>query len=418
MYFITINKKVTMINEKNSYFSILNPEVQQFIRENEKIDVVSLLLKKNKKNWEWNEIATQIEGRKKLAQKINSWYNDTTIITQKLALEQCSSENIAQLKAKLIGNGKKLIDLTGGFGVDTYFLGQNFQEVIHIEPNEDLQNIVKYNFEQLNFKNITFLNQKAEEYLENNLLQSDDTIYIDPSRRDAQGQKVFFWKDLLPNVLQIWHHLKKVQKIMIKTSPLIDITQGINEIPEKPSTVFIIGTKNEVKEVVFFWENRNEINQNDTKIEIFTIDNTTKCHLSINTTTEKNTKVEYDFPKKYLYEPFPAILKAGAFQYFAQKYNLKKLHLHTHLYTSEALCEDAQGRIFEIESICQYNKKEIQRFLPDKKANITIRNFPENVAQIRKKLALTEGGNRYIFACKNKEDKLILIICKKIDEKK
>ncbi len=402
---------------QNTDFLITDKNVQIFIRENENIDIAALLLKKNKdidkKNWHWQEIATQIEGRKKLAQKINSWYNETTIITQKLALEQCSSEKMAQLKAKIIGNGQKLIDLTGGFGVDTYFLGQNFQDISHIEPNEILQNIVKENFKQLNFKKVSFYNQTAEQYLAENTLNKNDIIYIDPSRRDAQGQKVFLWKDLLPNVINIWHYLEKVQKIMIKTSPLIDISQGIKELPISPQKVFIIGTKNEVKEVLFFWENNKNNPQNDIKIEVFTIENNTEHHFYFDLSEEKNIEIEYSLPQKYMYEPFPAILKSGAFQYFAKKYNLKKLHLHTHLYTSETLCKDAQARIFEVENICQYDKKVIQKIIPEKKANITTRNFPENVAQIRKKLQLAEGGEKYIFASKNIDNKLILIIGKK-----
>ncbi|TAE66703.1 MAG: class I SAM-dependent methyltransferase [Bacteroidetes bacterium] len=409
-----------MTNSDEIFFSIVDISVQKFIRENEKIDITDLLLKKNKdidkKNWQWNEIATQIEGRKKLAQKINSWYNDTIIITQKLALEQCSSENIAKIKAKIIGNGKKLIDLTGGFGVDTYFLGQNFEHIFHIEPNQNLQNIVKENFKQLNFDKVYFYNQNAEQFLAENILNPNDIIYIDPSRRDAQGQKVFRWKDLLPDVINIWHYLEKVQKIMIKTSPLVDISQGIKELKNPPEKIFIIGTKNEVKEVLFFWENNQNIKKNheiDIKIEVFTIEKEIYHHFNFDLLAEKNTEIEYSLPQKYIYEPFPTILKSGAFQYFAKKYNLKKLHLHTHLYTSETLCEEAQARIFEVENVCQYDKKIIQKIIPEKKANITTRNFPENVTQIRKKLALAEGGEKYIFAAKNLENKLVLIVCKK-----
>jgi hypothetical protein len=403
-------------------FSIIDEEVQDFIHANENVNIQDLPLKKSKdKNtlhWAWNEIATQIEGRKKMAQKIPSWYHKKGIITTKLALEQCSSEQTAQFKAEILGENECVIDVTGGFGVDTYFFAQKNKNILHIEPNPDLQAIVKHNFKQLACENVTFFNENAEFFLKNRIKENSKiqtAIYIDPSRRDEKGNKVFQWKDLSPHCLELWEYLEKIPKILIKTSPLLDLSEGIKYFPIPPQEIFVVGTKHEVKEVLLYWENEKNTNQN-IKIQAITLlEEQEKCIFSFEREEEKKAELYVNLPQKFLYEPYPSILKAGAFKLFAQRYNLKKLHIHSHLYTSETLENHIPVRIFQIENTCNYDKKALQKIIPTQKANITARNFVDDVPTIRKKLQLKEGGEVYIFATKNCEDNYVLLVCQKVN---
>lgn len=113
-----------------------------------------------------------------------------------------------------------------------------------------------------------------------------------------------------------------------------------------------------------------------------------------------------------MYEPNAAILKSGGFHQISNQLNVFKLHQHSHLYTSDSLI-DFPGRIFKIKNIIPYDKKKISKIVPDKKANITTRNFPKTVAQIRKETKLKDGGNLFLFFSTDRNNKLIVLICLK-----
>jgi hypothetical protein len=130
---------------------------------------------------------------------------------------------------------------------------------------------------------------------------------------------------------------------------------------------------------------------------------------------EITAKSVYSRPLNFLYEPNAAILKAGAFKSTGNQFRLKKLHEHTHLYTSEKEVR-FPGRVFKILSVCPYNKKSLGK-LGVAKANITIRNFPMQVVEIRKKHKILEGGELYLFFVKDCHNKLQIIKCTKTEQK-
>ena len=180
--------------------AILNTEIQEFINANLQSDISSLLLKGihfDKANSK--EIIEQIEAKKRSEKKLPTWFKSKNIYyPNKLNVEQTSSEITANYKASLI-SGESLIDLTGGFGIDAYYFSKKCQHVIHCEINTKLSEIVKHNFEGLQTRNITCLNENGIDALKR-LDISFDWIYIDPSRRDDKKQKVFLLSDCTPNV--------------------------------------------------------------------------------------------------------------------------------------------------------------------------------------------------------------------------
>lgn len=395
--------------------SILDQEIQTFIRLNLKTNVSDLLLQKNKwADYPMTEIAEQIQCLQKAEKKLPTWFVTENIIYTSLSLEQCSSELTAQFKSKVI-KGKNLVDLSGGFGVDSYFFAKRFEKVMHIEPNLGLQNLVKHNFEQLKCDNIAFLNQTALAFLQ--LANQVDVIYLDPSRRDDAKQKVYGLEDCEPNVLDLLPILfEKTQTILLKTSPMLDIDLAIRQL-NFVKRVFVVSVENEVKELLFLLE--NEIEFDTENIEIQAVDlkkNTPNKVFSLTKKEEKTSQISYSKPLKYLIEPNLGILKAGAFKSFAQKFDLLKLHPNSHLYTTDSQMNltEIPARVFRIEAICKYDKKTVQQVLPNLKANLTVRNFPDSVAQIRKKLHLKEGGEDYLFATTIEQNELVIIVCKKV----
>lgn len=390
--------------------SLLSIEVQEFINSNLNADITQLALQKNKlPNSDWTAVLTQIVSKQKARTKLPSWFNTPNIYYPvKISIEQTSSEKTAEYKSTLI-SGNKLIDLTGGFGVDDYYFAQKMNEVNHCEINEELSEIVAYNLGQLNIENIRCIAGDSSETLRN-LNQQFDWIYIDPSRRsDAKG-KVFMLKDCLPNVPDLLdYYFGFAPNIMVKTAPILDISAGLSELKNVKS-IHIVALENEVKELLWILEKNHS---GSTTIKT--------CNLTKEASQEfsfehgSRAVPEFSLPKKYLFEPNAAIMKSGGFDEISTQFNLPKLHPHSHLYTSEELI-DFPGRIFEIEHSIEYNKQDMKIFLENKKANITTRNFPETVENIRKKWKINDGGNKYCFFTTDVNNNKIVLLCGKVNK--
>lgn len=390
-------------------YSLLNLEIQKFITANLTVKSAYLAFQKNPfPNTDWKEIINQIVVKQKAKDKLPSWFQTENILyPSKISLEQTSSEKTAAYKASLV-SGERLIDLTGGFGVDDFYFAKKVKQVTHCEINEELSKIVAHNFNQMNVANCDCIIGDSKQILED-LNQKLDWIYIDPSRRNEAKGKVFMLKDCTPNVPELLdYYFQYSSNILIKTAPILDITAGLLEL-KNVKEVHIVAVNNEVKELLWIME-KNYSND----IVLKAINLLKNTHETFETTqSEMELPATFSLPKKYLYEPNSAIMKSGAFNVVASKYSIHKLHPNSHLYTSDTLI-DFPGRGFEIEKIIPYHKTEMKTFLVEKKANVTTRNFSETVESIRKKWKIKEGGNLYGFFTTDKNDHKIVLLCSKI----
>jgi len=390
--------------------AILNNDIQLFINENIGISIAHLALKKNPfPTVNWIEILNQIAAKSKAKDKLPTWFSSKNIIyPSKISVEQTSSEKTALYKSTLV-SGEKLIDLTGGLGVDDFYFAKKIKNVFHCEMNKELSEIVQHNFEVLEAENIKCYFGDSFEILKN-LDQQFDWIYIDPSRRNDAKGKVFMLKDCLPNVPELLNdYLLFSKNILVKTAPILDISAGLLEL-KNVKNIHIVAVDNEVKELI--WEIQKNylgtiiiksINFNKEKTEIFDF-----------TLDEIQVPSNFGLPQKYLFEPNAAIMKSGGFDQVSHSFKINKLHPHSHLYTSNELIA-FPGRSFEIIHVIDYNKKEMKQFLERKKANLTIRNFPETVENIRQKWKIEAGGDVYCFFTTDVNNQKIVLICKKIE---
>jgi len=386
--------------------NILNTETQDFITKNLKSDIAKLLFKGSPfKDISIKEIVEQIESKSKSNSKLPKWFESKNIYyPNKLNIEQTSSEITANYKAKLL-SGNTIIDLTGGFGVDCFAFSTIFKEVTHCEINNELSAIVKHNFKVLNTKNITTIAIDGLAYLKTQ--KEFDWIYIDPSRRNDIKGKVFLLNDCLPNIPENLDLLFKHSKnILIKASPLLDITSAINEL-KFVKEVHIIAVQNEVKELLFVLDKLYK-----GCITIKTVNLTKHPEEHFEAIFKDTLKATYSEPQTYLYEPNSAILKAGLFNEVSVELSVSKLNINSHLYTSSTL-QTFPGRSFKVLQQTSYNLKALKKILPSKKANITTRNFPETVAQIRKKTKLKDGGDTYLFFTTDCDENKIVLICER-----
>ena len=380
--------------------NLLDENVQRFIREYEGT-TTTLLLKKPVFNGISNkELAQQIEGRRTAAKKLPFLLTTEGILfPPTLNLEQTSSEATAQYKAQGL-HGERFLDLTCGFGIDAFFLSEKFKEVTLVEQNKELLSKVEHNWQVLGRK-ATFINGSAEAFLKATTAHYN-LIYLDPARRDALKQKKFLLEDLSPNILELQSVLlQKADKVLTKLSPMIDISYLLHTLP-KITHIHLVALRNEVKEVLVVQEAKTEI---ETQVQIHCVNlETEEPILQFAEKVLHSSQAVYSAPKKYLYIPNNALLKSGAFNYIAQYFEVEKLDVNTHLYTSERLKKPFAGRVMQV--VTPINLKELKK---GSKYCILSKNYPLSVAEIKKKYRIVEGGNEYLIFTRSVEGLVVLL---------
>lgn len=343
-------------------------------------------------------ISDQIKGRRKIKEKFPFLESvKGFVFPPYLSVEQSSSQFTAFAKSQFI-QGSKILDMTGGMGIDAYFLSKTNSHYTLIEKDSNLVDINRYNFDLQDISNVDIICDDSKNYLEN----TDDTydvIYIDPARRSADGsnKKVFLLEDLRPNVLTILQSLwAKAQDIWIKLSPLIDISYLISAFGNIRE-IIVLSVKNEVKEVLVHLKKPLE---EALKPERIAIDIDRNFMLSIiSDDLRAPTRIDnFQAFGQYIYEPSKAIIKAQLADCAAEKCGLNKLQANTFFYSSNKQIGNWQGRIFKIDRILSARPKQFRKDFPFKKANIISRNHPMNTKMIAKKYGLQDGGDRYILA--------------------
>ncbi|WP_026903056.1 class I SAM-dependent methyltransferase [Pedobacter glucosidilyticus] len=386
--------------------ALLDKEVQDYIRLIADADVNKIILKGSPfKNIDVKEIANQIQGKKSTLKKLPLWANtDGIIYPPKLNLEQSSSEITALYKSKLVKNAK-LVDLTGGFGVDDFYFAKEAKEVVHCELNPQLSALAKHNNQLLGAQNIAYYTGDSHEYLQK--IQQTDIIYTDPSRR-VENSKVFLLQDCEPNIIQhLDFYLSKASKIILKAAPILDIYAAVKAL-KYVSEIHVVSVNNECKELLFVIEKQASA----TKIICALLSADHQNILEFPYLEEENIiSASYKNPETYLYEPDAAILKAGLFKSIAQKFNLNKLHQHSHVYTSTALEQDFPGRVLKIKAyydLKQFSRQQIE------KANVICRNFPLKPEEVKKKFKIKDGGDTYLYCTTISNGLKIMIIAERI----
>lgn len=419
-----------------NYYTLLQDDIQSFIEVNKGKEITQTLLNLPKEYQHLRiEIGNQIKSLQKSKLKLSLWYNsDKILFPPSLSIEQASSETTAEYKASLLEENNNdienqiLVDLTGGMGVDSFYFSKKVGKVIYIEQNELLASIAKHNFEQLGITNIEVICGNSEDFLkkakEENLIF--DWIYLDPARRDNVQKKVFLLEDCQPNIIYLWDSFKSIgKKWLLKTAPLLDIQLVLNRLTQVKK-VEVVALQNECKEVLYQLDSYTKNTESD-KVEIKAINlhakNSKKENFEAKITEqfsflrhkEKEISIDYSIKNKiqnFLYEPNVAVLKAGAFKSIAEYYQLNKLSVNTHLYTSQDLKENFIGKTFKIVEGIPFSKKEVKRKFGKKEFNVVARNFPMSVKDLRKQFSIVEGNNEFLFfttlTSNSIDDKIVL----------
>lgn len=375
----------------------------EFIRAHRNDDVRDLALRQSLyPDVDMRYVVEQIAAWQMARKKLPAWAEREDIVyPAHLSMEQCSSQMTAEYKASIVPEGEAMTDLTAGFGVDATIIGRKFKKLIYVEKDESLCKIAKNNLPLMGINDFEVINADGVDVLKS--LSHQSLIFLDPARRDEHGGKTIQISDCTPDVTQLQDLLlEKADTVMIKLSPMLDISNILREL-KCVREIYIVGVENECKEILVKTSVQGELDG----VFCVNIGKNGKRDVYVVPDDERTAECRYtDEVLEYLYEPNASIRKAGCFKSLARTYNVFKLHPSSHLYTSNEFIKNFPGRVFKVESTYSLKDKALKSI---KKANLTIRNFPATVAELRKRLKISEGGSDYLFATTLADGKRVII---------
>ena len=399
---------------------LINEKTRDFIRQHENDDIRKLALQGTKDSEvDLMVVLQQIAGRQTARRKLPSWAAvEEVFYPPHLNMEQCSSEQTARYKSSLLKGGQRYVDLTGGFGVDFYWMSQGFQHRFYIERDEALCAIAEHNFEVLGLP-CTVCCCDTTKYLTK--MEHADVVFLDPARRNEHGARTFGIEDCTPNVLEMLPLLRmKADTIVLKLSPMLDWRKAVSAL-QCVSEVHIVSVDNECKELLLILKNEQRENlrlvcvNNDSAFEIVRSLRTASPLPTDYESAPYGLKTPPSDVHLYLYEPNASIMKAGCFEALEERFPVSQVSSNSHLFLSDKEISHFPGRGFLILSTSSMNKKELKSALATiSQANIAVRNFPLSAQQLRQKLKIKDGGDTYIFATTTVEGGHQLFICRKI----
>ena len=386
---------------------MISPEEILFMEKNKDKDPYQIAMSaKQNSSIDILKMASQIQARQKLSQKLPTWIlNQNIFFPKSISQEQASSEITAEFKASIVSGN--VLDLTGGMGVDSAAFAKKANQVVYVERHQDLKEITAYNHGQLGYTNIQHILGDGLTYL-NQADSTFDFIYLDPARRNTKGDKVLLFKDCEPNVLDFLPMMKDKSQLLLKTSPLLDLERAIVELGGVDK-IWVVCVKNEVKEILFLKSKNSTL---DPEIDIIELNFEHSIIFSGTLKAEKRKQTSLGPISNFLYEPHPGILKAGFFK-LVETENMIKINSNTHLYSSKELDTKFPGKSFRVIETGPVDMGWLKKHLPNKKLNISTRNFPGKPEDLRKKLKLSEGGDFTLFGYRNHQNQVELALTQK-----
>ena len=409
----------------------MNEATQQFVRQHADDDVRQLALRGSKDpEVDLSAALEQIQGRQTALRKLPSWAACEGLqYPPHLSMEQCSSEQSARYKAAVLQDWLRhcaasspsqpmsasettlFIDLTGGFGVDFSFLARGFKEAVYVERQSHLCQLARHNFKQLGLGEARVVEADATDFLHQ--LTHASAIFLDPARRDAQGSRTYGIADCTPDVLTLRNDLlNKADVVLLKLSPMLDWRKTVTDLgTECVREVHIVSVGGECKELLVLLSKQGSglklFCVNDEEVLEMPADNQVLPAAVIPDTITPDTF-------SYLYEPNASVMKAGCFRFLSQHFGVVQIAPNSHLFLSQQPIAQFPGRSFCIVATTSMNKKELKQALAGiRQANITTRNFPLSVAQLRQRLKLADGGSHYLFATTWADGSHRLFICER-----
>lgn len=368
----------------------------------------------------------QIEARRQIKNKLPQWYAcPDLIMSGRVPAEQCSSELTARYKSRLLPVGcTSLCDLTGGMGVDFYYMSQGLSHSVYCERQHHLCEAARHNFEVLGLTGF----EVREGVSDVSSIPDVDAIYLDPARRSSDGGRVFEISECEPDIVS-WQDtlLEHCQVLITKVSPMADVQRSLLRL-HNVTDVHVVAVKNECKEVIFVQRGRESASMSQSgEILVHCVDFVTAGEISFSFAASElgnNNVCLAEGIGKYLYEPDVTIMKTMAFGALSARYEqLSAFDRDTHLFTSDFYVPDFPGRSFVVDEVIPFSSKTIKAFGKSlqvsmgvkgkPQANVATRNFPLSPEELRNRAGLRDGGEVYIFGALHSKLGNVIVRCHK-----
>lgn len=401
----------------------MDAEMQEWITLHETDDPLRLRLR-FRGNEGINQAIMQIECRRKAASRLPvTLANKAFMFPTSLSAEQATSEPLAKIHADIAGytTGSRHLDLTCGLAIDSFEAARRGASVTAVDIDSEVIRAAAHNARVLDLEaNFKGINADSSEFIANtNGLW--DTIFIDPARRGDGGKKITAITDCRPDVTPMLAPiLSLAPKIIIKASPMLDMTAVANELNSAAhgkgtvTRMIAVGTTRECKEIVAVIERGTSAGYTIESVtalpspdnyNIFKVDSESKA---------APTVTESPRPGTYLYEPYPSVMKTSAWGNLAAiDPSLAQLHPNTHLFVSTQPVEAFPGTAMIIERVENFNDKNLKSIAKDfPKLNVATRNFIISAPELTKRLRVKEGGDKRLYGVRmGVSGSLVLLLC-------
>lgn len=413
---------------------IWNDEVRQFVASHIGDDTTRLLLSAHRfPGIDVPFAVEQIESRRRLRTKLPEWYaNDDLIMSGRVPAEQCSSEQTARFKRSvMLHDARSLCDMTGGMGVDFWYMSQGLERAIYTERQPMLCQAARHNFsilQQQFLKNDDTVIEIREGLSTELPVPDVDVIFLDPARRSADGARIYEISDCEPDVVS-WQDelLKHCRQLITKLSPMADITRSLSRL-RNVTDVYVVSVRNECKELLFVQQplpidstdsgsllQQPDSGQCSVHCIDFLSDRMIEFQYGLGESRQSVPPVLANEMGTYLYEPDVSVMKCQAFGILSERFQMPMLDTDCHYFTSNDLRLDFPGRIMAVDEQIDFSSKGLKRLrsvIPQ--ANIATRGFPLTADELRRRTGIRDGGETYLFGVTLRGRGPILVRCHKI----
>ena len=335
-------------------------------------------------------VLTTLRLRKKAAKKFPRFANEMLFTED--GLQQASHPLVRRYRARAL-ESSSVLDLCCGIGADSLAFAAAGHHVLGLDIDPVRIAIAGRNAEVMAL-NAVF--QVAD--VGKSIPDGFEGIFYDPGRRDRQGRRIHHVEHYLPplSLARAW----KAQDITVKLSPGVDLRQ----LESYGGQVEFVSVKGQLTEALLRL-------RRPTSLPMATLLIGSEIHHLFHRGLQY---VEITIPRNWLFEPDPAVLRAGLVQDLAIDLNATMLEETIAYLTMDERSETPWGRYWKILDWMPFQLKRLRRYLIEHGVgHVTVkkRGFPMTPEELIARLRLRQGDLSRILVMTRHHGKPVVIIC-------
>ena len=368
------------------------------------------------------QIALQVSLLPKMQRKVPHFLQGGGYVPHRVNFEQSSSELTARYKQQFVTNHDRVLDMTGGMGIDALAMASVAEGSLIYEIDPIMEQALTYNVHKLLQRdNVTVRCGDALAEIEASTLEEITLVYADPARRDMDNpnKRLISMEEYSPAPLEIIARLQELGytgRLLLKLSPMLDIQWILEQLPHVYE-LHIVQLQDEVKELLVAISLRPQ----DVDVEVYLavvdrfgeVSQWSFLYNALSSVRKTYaTKVE-----QYIYIPQPLLMKSGAYHLIAEEQSLSLLGPNSHIYTSSQASTSPLYKTYKLIEELDYSKSTLRgkslQSIRQRYPALTImsRHFPLTAQELKKTLRTDESDTYYLLATTlgERERKLLIL---------